>query len=132
MGVRVVGLDDLLRDLDAIPVEGPKRFRKVVAKGAFNIKLDWRRRWSPRIGGGGQNLPHIVRGIGYETDEKGTTFSAEIGVAANNPQAPLAHFPEFGSIKNAPNPGGAPALAEEAPRFVQAVADVAVDLLEGR
>ena len=132
MGVTIVGLDELIRDLEAVPVEGPKKFRKVVSKGALNIKLGWRRRWLPRIGGGAQNLPHIVRGIGYDTTERGSNFSAEIGVAATNPQAPLAHFPEHGSVRNAPNPGGLPSLLEEEPRFVQAVADAAVELLEGR
>ncbi len=132
MGVTVVGLDELIHDLERVQSDGPPKFRKVVAKGARNIKVEWKRRWLPRIGGGAMNLPHIVRGIGYDTDETATTFSAEIGVSRTNSQAPLAHFPEYGSIKNAPNPGGLPSLLEEEPRFVRAVADAAVDLLEGR
>ena len=136
MAVRITGLDELIRDLEAIPEKAPPKFRKVMSKGALNIKMEWRRRWLPRIGGGAQNLPHIVRGIGYDTHERrsGTYFEAEIGVAATNPQAPLAHFAEFGTPfpPTPPHPGGLPALEEEEPRYVQAVADVAVELLEGR
>jgi len=130
--VKVTGLDELIHDLEQLPVDGPPKFRAVVSKGALNIKTAWRARWSPRIGGGGQNLPHIVRGIGYDLDETATNFHADIGVDPLNPQAPLAHFPELGSIRNAPNPGGLPSLLEEEPRFVDAVADAAVELLEGR
>lgn len=131
MGVHVVGLDELIRDLERVQTEGPKKFRKVVSKGALNIKVEWRRRWSPEIGRPPQNLPHVVRGIGYDLDETATAYSAEIGVDRLNSQAPLAHFPEYGSVRNAPMPGGLPSLLEEEPRFVRAVADVAVELLEG-
>ena len=106
---------------------------KVVSRGAVQIKLDWKRRWSPEIGRPPQDLRHVIYGIGYDERRVGNHhFQAEIGVAAHNPQAALAHFPEFGSLKNAPHPGGLPALLAEEPRFVQAVADVAVELLEGR
>jgi hypothetical protein len=131
MGVRVTGIDELLADLDALPVDAPAKFRKVVSKGALNVKTSWRRRWSP-IALAPHNAPHLARGVGYDTSEEhGTQFSAEIGVAASNQQAPLAHFPEFGSVRNAPTPGGAPALDEEEPRFVRAVAEVAEELLDG-
>jgi hypothetical protein len=129
--VRIVGLDELIRDLEEFPVKSRPAFKRVVAKGALNIKLAWRRRWSPEIGRPPQNLPHVVRGIGYDTDENSHSFSAQIGVAASNPQAALAHFPEFGSVNNAPMPGGQPSLDEEDPRFVDAVADAAVDYFDG-
>ena len=132
MGVKVTGLDELIRDLEAIPEKGGKKFGAVVGKGATNVKRDWQRRWSPRIGGGPENLPHVVRGIGYDrVPDRGTHFEAEIGVSRRNPQASLAHFAEMGSVRNAPIPGGLPALLTEDPKFVQAVADAAVELLEG-
>lgn len=131
MGTQVTGMNELLADLDSLSARATPAFRKVVARGAVNVKKSWRRRWTP-VGQAPHNLPHITRGIGYDTSERGGVhFEAEIGVAASNPQAPLAHFPEFGSIKNAPLPGGWPALLEEEPRFVNAVAEVADQLLDG-
>lgn len=131
MGVTVTGLAELEADLERIVADGPKHWRPIVSKGALNIKLAWRRRWTP-IGAPPHNAPHLARGVGYDTDEHGTRFRAEIGVARTNPQAPLAHFPEYGSVKNPPMPGGLPSLLEEEPRFVNAIADKAVALLEGR
>lgn len=130
--VQIHGLDELIRDLEEFPEKSRPKFKAVVAKGAVNIKMEWRRRWSPEIGKPPQNLPHVVRGIGYDTDETSHSFSAEIGVHASNPQASLAHFPEFGSVNNAPMPGGQPSLDEEDPRFVDAVADAAVDYFDGK
>lgn len=129
MGVVVVGLDDLLADLESLPARAADKFPGVVSRGALAIKTDWRRRWSPIVTG--HNLPHLAAGIGYDTDRHGTRYSAEIGVSRQNSQSSLAHFPEFGSINNAPHPGGLPALLAEEPRFVQAVADLAEELLRG-
>jgi hypothetical protein len=129
--VTVTGLDELVDALESLPARAPAKFRLVVSRGALNIKLDWRRRWSP-IALAPHNAPHLARGIGYDTDERaGVHFEAEIGVAATNPQAPLAHFPEYGSVRNAPSPGGLPALLAEEPRFVRAVAEAAEELLDG-
>lgn len=128
--VTVTGLDDLIRDLESLPARAAEKFPGVVSRGALQIKADWKRRWTP-VGRAPHNLPHVARGIGYDLDRSGTQYSAEIGVARTNPQASLAHFPEFGSIKNAPLPGGAPALRTEAPKFVRAVADLAEKLLSG-
>lgn len=128
--VRIVGMDELIRDLEEFPEKSRPGFKRVVAKGALNIKMAWRKRWLPEIGKPPQNLPHVVRGIGYDTDETSHSFSAEIGVIATNPQASLAFFPEYGSINNPPMPGGQPSLDEEDPRFVDAVADAAVDYFD--
>lgn len=130
IAVTVDGLADLLADLETLPERAAEKFPGVVSRGALQIKTDWRRRWSP-VGQAPHNLPHVVRGIGYDLDRHGTEYSAEIGVARTNPQASLAHFPEFGSVNNAPLPGGAPALRAEAPKFVRAVAEVAEELLRG-
>lgn len=128
--VTVTGFDDLIRDLESLPERAAAKFPGVVSRGALQIKTDWRRRWTP-VGAPPHQLPHVVRGIGYDMDRKGTRYSAEIGVARTNPQASLAHFPEFGSIKNAPLPGGSPALRAEEPKFLRAVAELAEQLLSG-
>jgi hypothetical protein len=130
MGVKVTGLDALIRDLEQVPAKAPDKFGRVIGRGAMNIKAAWKRRWSP-VGAAPHQLPHVARGIGYDTTERATYFFADIGVSKRNPQASLAHFPEFGSINNAPLPGGSPSLREEDPRFVKAVGDAAIELLEG-
>ncbi|HEX6873689.1 MAG TPA: hypothetical protein VF163_21530, partial [Micromonosporaceae bacterium] len=122
----------LIDDLEHFQTKGPEKWRKVLSRGGVQIKLAWRRRWSP-IGAAPHQAWHLKYGIGYDTHERANTrFWVVVGVAAHNPQAPLAHFPEFGSLKNPPMPGGLPSLLEEEPRFARAVADVAVELLEGR
>jgi HK97 gp10 family phage protein len=130
VGVTVTGLDELLADLDSLPARAQKEFPGVVSRGALQIKLDWKRQWSP-VHTAPHQLPHLARGIGYDLARRGTHFSAEIGVAKSNPQSPLAHFAEFGSINNPPHPGGAPALRREAPKYSKAVADLAEKLLSG-
>jgi hypothetical protein len=130
VGVTVTGLDKLIRDLEALPARAQKEFPGVLSRGALQIKQDWRRRWSP-VGAPPHQLPHVRRGIGYDLHRKGTRFLAEIGVARSNPQASLAHFPEFGSVNNAPLPGGAPALRAETPKYIKAVGDLAEKLLSG-
>lgn len=129
---RTHGLDELMRDLERVPVDGPPKFRAVVSKGALNVKTEWRRRWASISPDPGAHGKHLKRGINYDTEWGQEDFSAEIGVDDLNPQAPLAHFAEFGSIKNPPFPGGKPALDLEEPRFVDASGDVGVELLEGR
>lgn len=74
----------------------------------------------------------MVRYIGYDLREKGATFTAHVGVSRASSQASLAHFAEYGLINQAPHPGGWPALHAEAPKFIKAAGDVAVELLEGR
>jgi hypothetical protein len=131
MGITVSGMDDLIHDLEALAVEAPKKLAKVVGRGAMNIKAEWKRRWSP-VGGAPHHLPHVARGIGYDMTEKPTRIFADIGVSRRNPQASLAHFAEFGLVNQPPFPGGAPALRKEDPKFVDAVGDAAIKLLEGR
>lgn len=130
MGVTVTGLDELLADLDSLPERAQKEFPGVLSRGALQIKLDWKKRWSP-VAAAPHDLPHVARGIGYDVDRHGTRFEAEIGVSKRNPQASLAHFAEFGSPTSAPYPGGKPALKTEAPKYTRAVADLAEKLLSG-
>jgi len=132
MGVKVTSLDELIRDLEQIDERLAAEAPKVVAKGAFNIKTTWRKVWTPVSPDPAEHAPHLARGVGYETTRHGSTYHAEIGVHRLNPQAPLAHFAEYGSLRNAPRPGGFPALVVEEPRFVEAVEDLGERLLEGR
>ena len=118
-------LSSLARDLRAAAVTVPVVSRAVVARGALNIKNDWRRRWT-----GLSNAPLLPYAIGYDTNETPWGVSAEIGPDKSKPQGPLGNLIEFGSVNNAPQPGGAPALDTEEPKFLDALADVAEKALD--
>lgn len=96
----------------------------VVAKGALNIKNDWRRRWS-----GHPHLRALPSTINYDVYSSLKGPAAEIGPDRRRRAAALANIPEFGTVNNAPIPGGAPALEAERPKFEKALEDVAVKAL---
>lgn len=125
----IEGVKGLADDFDRAARVMPDETRKVVAKGALNIKKDWQATWSghPRI----RMLPNTVT---YDTQQTGAKALAEIGPEHGRNGAPLANLIEyeFGGIHSAPIPGGAPALEREQPRFERALTDLEVRLLEGR
>lgn len=126
MDASAEGLDELLDVLDRAEREILPGARKVVSKGALNIKKDWRDRWS-----GLSHAPQLASAITYDTAVDGDEASAEIGPDKSRPQGPLGNLVEFGSVHNAPRPGGLPALDAEAPRFEQALGDLGEQLLAG-
>ncbi|MFG3639087.1 hypothetical protein ACGF3C_02285 [Micromonospora sp. NPDC047762] len=119
------GLNELAVALESAADDAVDEGRKVVARGAFQIKADWRRRWS-----GSPHAPALPYAIGYDVRTRGTTVSAEVGPDKAKRQGALGNLYEFGSVNNAPRPGGAPALAAEEPRYVAALENLAADLLE--
>ncbi|MFI2664882.1 hypothetical protein [Micromonospora carbonacea] len=114
-------------DLDEAAAAAPGEVRKVVQKGALNIKTDWRRRWT-----GHPHAPRLPYAVTYDTRETPTGSSAEIGPDKEKTQGALGNLFEFGSVNNAPIPGGIPAAEAEKPRFEKALEDLAVRLLEDR
>lgn len=128
MGVDAHELDELIAVLDLAAEGAPRAVRQVVSKGALNIKGGWRKRWS-----GLKHAPSVGRAVSYDVTATADGASAEIGPDKNRPQGPLGNLLEFGSIHNAPIPGGLPALVVEEPRFVDALSAVGEQLLtEGR
>lgn len=128
--VTSAGLHELRAVLDDAGDEIVAEGKKVVGRGSYNIKQDWKRRWSGLERAGG--LPST---ISYDVRSKGTLIHGEIGPDLDRGgQAPLGGFleNEYGTPWSAPQPAGAPALAAEAPKFEQALGDLAVKLLEGR
>lgn len=113
-------LDD---DWTALPKGFMRKVERVVGRGAFNIKKGWKRRWE-----GHDFIPHLPNAISYDVTRHGTgggnLVRAEIGPDKNKRQGPLGNIIEFGSPTSAPIPGGVPALEEEEPRFVNALADL--------
>lgn len=117
-------LDAHIVELESIPKYLDQKVWSVVSKGANNIKKDWAARWR-----GHSSIRHLPRSLSYDLHTGSAGADAEIGPDPSRMQGNLAHFIEFGnaeygSVRNAPIPGGLPALAAEEPRFVKALADL--------
>jgi|KBSSwiStaDraftv2_1062776.scaffolds.fasta_scaffold02111_13 hypothetical protein len=130
MGLSTRGMDEWLADLESLPERAVKPFTQIMKRAGGNIKDDWSARWTAMPHA---HIPHLVqvRALSYDTDQKGWTFSVEVGVRAERLQARLASFIEYGTLTSAPHPAGMPALEAEAPRMAQWAAKVAEDLLNG-
>jgi hypothetical protein len=119
------GLDELQSAMNRVERRLSRGANAVVRKGALNIKKDWARRWS-----GLAHAPAVPRSITYDVDTSFHEVSAEIGPDKGRPQGALGNILEFGTVNNAPIPGGVPALATEEPRFVKALTEVAENVLD--
>lgn len=120
--------DELVADLGKIPGRLAPQVAATVKKGAQNIKDDWADRWSDL-----DSAPRLDAAISYSLAGGGYgVFAAEIGPDKDRPQGALGNLVEYGSVNNAPIPGGAPALDAEEPRFTKAIAGAAADAVIGR
>lgn len=117
----VAEVADILVKAAGVAVE---EARKVVAKGALNIKQDAQRRIS-----GLAHAPAYPRSITYDSHETRLAAWAEIGPDKNKRQGALGNILEYGTIKNAPHPHMRPAAEAEQPRFGKAMEDLAVKAL---
>lgn len=113
--------------LDEAAKVAPEETRKVVQKGALNIKTDARRRVS-----GLRHAPAYPNTITYDTQASATGASAEIGPDKGKRQGALGNLLEYGSVNNAPTPHMAPAADAELPKFERAMEDLGAKLLEKR
>jgi len=131
MGVTVSGMDDWLRDLDTLEERAKKAFTPIMKRAGGNIKDDWSGRWSAMPHA---HIPHLVRksAFSYDVDQRNHTYSLEVGVRAERPQARLASFIEFGTLTSHPHPAGEPALEAEAPRMAEYAEKVGAELLDGK
>lgn len=118
-------LDDLAGVLDGAADEARKQVRPVITRGALNVKTDWKRRWAHL-----SNAPALPAAITYDTRLTPTGAAAEIGPEKERRQGALANLIEYGSVNNAPHPGGRPAAAAEEPRLTRALEDLGVRAVE--
>lgn len=110
------GLKSLMAELEHAAMVAPGEARKVVTKGAVNIKKDWRRRWT-----GHPHAPALPYSVGFDLAFHGLEAEAEIGPDKDKRQGALGNVFEYGTPNNAPIPGGAPSLEAERPKFEQAM-----------
>lgn len=103
----------------------PAEARKVVAKGALNIKTGARRRVS-----GLAHAPAYPNAITYDSHETPGGGWAEIGPDKDKRQGALGNILEYGTIKNAPVPHMAPEAEAELPKFEKAMLALAPKELE--
>lgn len=117
-----------VQQLDQAVMDHPDEVAKVVARGAFNIKRDARAR-AAQIGEHVRRYPYAIT---YETRRHVNDITAEIGPEVGKGQGSLGGILENGSPTSAPHPHMLPAGEAEAPRFEQAMQDLAARLLEER
>jgi hypothetical protein len=114
-------LEKLAADLAAVPAETRPKFRAVVGKGALNIKNGLR-----ADAAGHPTYRYFPTSISYDMTGE---FSAEIGPDKGRVQGALGNILYFGTSKNAPQLSLEGPLQKEIPRFEDALADVAEDIL---
>lgn len=129
MSVRIdhSDLDRWILDLDEAARGLMPEVRKVVQKGALNIKTGARRRI-----GRPAHAPAYANAITYDSVETATRAEAEIGPDKGRRQGALGNLLEYGSVNNAPIPHIRPATDEELPRFEKAMDDLGVKILDQR
>lgn len=124
MKVSARGFTDWKQTLRDAQEKAPEETRKVVEKGAHNIKEDWRKGWT-----GFRHAPSLPFAVTYDVSPAADIVKAEIGPDKAKRQGALGNLLEFGSINNRPHPDGALALEVEAPRFADAIESLGVTLL---
>jgi len=97
---------------------------RVVAKGAQNIKDDAAQRVS-----GLRHAPALPAALSYDVKWGGGAVEAEIGFDKGRPQGALGNLIEYGSANNPPHAPLGKALEAEAPRFAQAIDELAGEAL---
>jgi len=115
-------LDALNRELEQIPAEKLPQLKRVVTKGAVNIKNGMR-----VDAASGGSYRHFSRSISFDEIDGG--LGAEIGPDKSRVQGALGNILYFGTSKNAPVLDLEGPLRKEDQRFVDAIADVAEDIL---
>jgi len=114
-------LDALADDLEQIPADKMPEFKKVVERGALNIKNELR-----ADAAGHPTYRYFPTSISYDMTGE---LEAEIGPDKGRVQGALGNILYFGTSKNAPQLDLEGPLHRETQRFEDAVADVAEDIL---
>jgi hypothetical protein len=120
--------NSLARDMLKAAAEAIVGTRGIVQKGSLNIKNEARKNVA-------QSAPihnaHAANAITYDTeiDAKGLVTRGEIGYDKGRPGGALGNLLEYGSRNNAPHRDLGRAFDSELPRFEDAIALMAKNLL---
>lgn len=118
--IDVSGADSVARDLETVG-RLLDDFGRVVKRGAHNLKSDYQR--EARSSG---HYKHFHRAISYD---RVTSLEYEVGPDKSKMQGALGNILYFGTSKNAPELDLHGPIARELPRFEQALADAAEEVL---
>jgi hypothetical protein len=127
MGAKITGADELIADLTRAAEHVIDETKAVVKRGAQNIKRDTQARWA-----GARYAPSLAAAVSYDVTSSAASVKAEIGPDKAKRQGALGNIYEYGVPGTAPQPALSPALDAEEPRFVKALEDMAVNLLDGK
>lgn len=114
---------ELAVDLRDAPAEQIPEIKKVVARGALNIKRDMRDDAKSN-----SYYQHFHRSITYDKEDGG--LAAEIGPDKDKQQGALGNILYFGTSKNGPELSIHGPLEAETPRFRRALGGVLGRVLE--
>lgn len=123
INVNTLGLEALAADLARAQLQTPAAARVTVAAAAKETQQAWQRAWS------GIRPAGLAASITYDITPGVGSFKAEIGPDKSIGAGPLGNIIEFGTSKNAPIPGGLPALDAQAPKLERTLTLAALKLL---
>lgn len=125
-GVRVDDSDlrVLSRDLTGAAVKALPEVRKVIQRGALNIKRDMQ-----EDAGGHPHFPHFPSSITYDTKLTPGGIEAEIGPDKSRPQGALGNILYFGTSNNAPVLDIEVGIRAEEPRLDKHLSELSTRLL---
>lgn len=127
MGVDVRALQAWLADLEYADEVLVDKTERVVGRGCFQIKKDWKQRWT-----GFAHIPHLPNAIRYDVTTEHDVVNGDVYIDEHKRQGPLGGIIAWGLGDNAPLPGPLEAIATEEPKFQQALANMLEELLAGR
>lgn len=110
-------LDQLAADLGKGTAKTVTETRAAIEAGALVVKKATQRRWT-----GLKHAPSLAAAVTFDMHG----LEAEIGPDKSRRQGALGNIIEFGTSKNAPIPGLAPALVEAGPGYVAAMEAIGV------
>jgi len=129
MGAKATGLTELSEDLQQAIKNAIPDAKKIVGKGAMQVKKEAQRIIRERSKRG--YLKHYPKAISYDVEASGAVVSAEIGPKTDRLQGGLGRLIENGSVNNAPIPHLSPALDGEEHIFYGYMEELGEQLLTG-
>lgn len=118
-------LDKLAADLTSAPEEARPFIRKALQYTAHTIRDEWRAE-AARTG-----LAAYAASVGYDTEEKASSITAEIGPTPGRRQASFGFVEDAnGGVRSAPQHAGRDALKHAEPDFFDGLEKALHDGLE--